>query len=587
MFFHKKTDPKPDKKEPLDQDRIRKIANKTYPGITLFARDVNLPPELAKKYTPGLIIRERAFVDASIRFMGMVTTHRYVILSNHMASLAAFEHGTNWGLHIANTGSHFKVLGTHVHNGKTGIFLLHLPDNDDWKVYRNAEFDLDQKLYQWAVERFVDKADGPAVPELATPQWLDRCAFPLGMDDQGNLFDPNETIPIPDTGAGAPGNVTMAEKLQPVPRPKASTRSRFRGCLLGGAVGDALGYPVEFRSEPAIFQKYGPGGIRTLEQAAESGGLAVISDDTQMALFAANGCLYGKSQKIWGVYPGLDAAWLGYREWLGTQGDKSRMDADGPHLWLYRDRRLHALRAPGNTCLNAIRQSEKGGTMEQPINQSKGCGTVMRAAPYGLFFREDPQNPEQRFVVHMAACDAALTHGHPLAWGSSGWLAGFVFEAVQEFGRQWKCIEECMKSICVPEEMDPEGKLHALIDKAFVLAVRETISDLDAIHMLGEGWVAEEALAIAVFCAVRYQNDFAAAIRAAVNHKGDSDSTGAICGNILGAWLGEEAVEQAFNLEKLELRDVIETIAEDLYRTCGCYPPKPGEDRAWDERYRF
>ena len=78
---------------------------------------------------------------------------------------------------------------------------------------------------------------------------------------------------------------------------------------------------------------------------------------------------------------------------------------------------------------------------------------------------------------------------------------------------------------------------------------------MDGIHQLGEGWVGDEALAIAVFCAVRYQNDFAAGIRAAVNHKGDSDSTGAICGNILGAWLGEEAVEKAFDLKQLELSE--------------------------------
>ena len=89
-----------------------------------------------------------------------------------------------------------------------------------------------------------------------------------------------------------------------------------------------------------------------------------------------------------------------------------------------------------------------------------------------------------------------------------------------------------------------------------------------------------------MFCAVRYQNDFAAGIRAAVNHKGDSDSTGAICGNILGAWLGEEAVEKAFDLKRLELADVTRTIADDLYRLEEGLVPKPGEDRDWDWKYR-
>ena len=112
-----------------------------------------------------------------------------------------------------------------------------------------------------------------------------------------------------------------------------------------------------------------------------------------------------------------------------------------------------------------------------------------------------------------------------------------------------------------------DKKIRNLLDRAVSLALTPSVSDLEGIHRLGEGWVAEEALAIAIFCAVRYQNDFSAAIRAAVNHKGDSDSTGAVCGNILGAWLGKEAVEEAFDLRNLELRDVIEKIADQLFDT--------------------
>lgn len=571
-----------------------RIANKMYPGIALLARDVNLPAAFAAKYVPGLIIKERAFVDASIRFMGMVTTHRYVILSNHMKNISMFEHGTNWGLHTANMESHFKVLGQYTHNGKTGIFLLHLPDDEDWMVYRTAEFDMDKKLYQTAVERFIMKADTPPVPELTTREWLDRCAFPLGMDDYGNLYDPEEATELETDSLkkaaasgkkAVAGQTALTEKPRFFSRPKTDILSRIQGCLLGGAVGDALGYPVEFLFEQVIFQKYGPKGIQTLEQACTPGQAAMISDDTQMALFAANAWVYRKSHwELMGHVSFSDAAWLAYGEWLGTQGDTSRMAQGAPKMWIYRDRRLHALRAPGNTCLNVIRHSKNGGTMEKPINNSKGCGTVMRAAPYGLMMRDDPQELIQRHVVHMAATDAALTHGHPLAWGSSGWLAGCVFEAVREY-MNYQCLEDCIRMVNLPKEMDPDGTLKDLIDKAVMLAGRESVPDLEAIHALGEGWVAEEALAIAVFCAVRYQNNFAEAIRAAVNHKGDSDSTGAICGNILGAWLGKEAVERAFDLEKLELRDVVETMARDLYRT-RFRLPDPGEDVEWDRKYR-
>ena len=121
----------------MTKEQLQAVADKMYPGIALFARDVNLPEELARKYTPGLLIREKAFTDASSRFMGMVTTHRYVILSNHMADLSQFEH-VHWGLHVAQKDSHFKVLGQHTHEGKTGIFLLHLPDDESWRLWQTA-----------------------------------------------------------------------------------------------------------------------------------------------------------------------------------------------------------------------------------------------------------------------------------------------------------------------------------------------------------------------------------------------------------------------------------------------------------------
>lgn len=341
-------------------------------------------------------------------------------------------------------------------------------------------------------------------------------------------------------------------------------RDRVLGCLLGGAVGDALGYPVEFLGEPEILRQYGPAGIKTLAQA---GSPARVSDDAQMTLFAANAWIYGCSGEGWDI----STAWLAYREWLGTQGDESRMGK--PRMWIYGDRRLHARRAPGNTCLSAIRFSDRGGTLENPVNNSKGCGTVMRAAPYGLM----PGSRET--AMERAAADAALTHGHPLAWGSSAWLAACVHALVH--GQGMDGLEE----IRLPRKLDPEGSLQSLVQKAIALA-GEAVPDLEAIHALGEGWVAEEALAIALFCALRHRDDFAAAIRAAVNHKGDSDSTGAICGNILGAFLGAEAVAKAFDLEQLELKDIIQPLSLDLLRTHTSLPA-PGEDTAWDKKYRL
>src|SRR5699024_6849945 len=125
---------------------------------------------------------------------------------------------------------------------------------------------------------------------------------------------------------------------------------------------------------------------------------------------------------------------------------------------------------------------------------------------------------------------------HRLAWTSSSMLAQIIYYIVQKYPEREYGLEQVIPHVNVP---GGDENAYKLLMRAVKLARDPAVSDLDGIHALGEGWVAEEALAIAVFCAVRYQDDFAAAIRAAVNHKGDSDSTGAICGNILGAWLGK------------------------------------------------
>lgn len=505
------------------------IFQSVFPNLQMFARDVNLPEALARKYTPGMLLREKAFIDASERFMGMVTTHRYVILSNHMKNLAPLEQGTNWGLHTAIPNSHFKVLAIHTHKGKTGIFLLHLPDDDGWKFWKNGVFDLEASLTEKAIARFCEKCQSPAVPELTTPAWLNRCTFPIGMDDTGNFWpleeDSNDLL----------------------------LRSRVRGCLLGGAVGDALGYPVEFLSEQNIVNRYGVQGIETLTQA---GSPALISDDTQMALYAANALVYARETNC-----GFeDALRLAYDEWLRTQDEPQTLS--GAKLSLSRDKRLHRRRAPGNTCLQSLRLIR--GNKNFPHNNSKGCGSVMRAAPFGLV----PLAGKNEEAYRLAALDATLTHGHHLARESSGALAWLLHQIVFTDPARTKPLDNAILSF--PQDLSPT--LFTLLRKAVILAHEAAISDLDGVHILGKGWVAEEALAIAVFCAVRHQDNFAAALRASVNHNGDSDSTGMICGNLLGAWLGEDAVRKAFDLTNLELCDVVEQTADALLKK----KPGPG-----------
>ena len=124
-----------------------------------------------------------------------------------------------------------------------------------------------------------------------------------------------------------------------------------------------------------------------------------------------------------------------------------------------------------------------------------------------------------------------------------------------------------------------------LIDKAIVLS-KENIDDLEAIRELGQGWVAEETLAIAIYCSLKYSDDFDKAIIASVNHSGDSDSTGAVTGNILGAYLGLKSIPKKY-LDNLELKDVILEIADDLYNDCKISEYGSYHDEIWEQKYIY
>lgn len=324
----------------------------------------------------------------------------------------------------------------------------------------------------------------------------------------------------------------------------------FRGCLVGGAIGDALGRPVEFLKLDEIVQRFGAGGIQDLQLSPA--GKAEITDDTQMNIFTAEGILRAETrgnQK--GICHPPAVVFYAYQRWLLTQGCSKGEDFDWIYDgWLLSIKELYAGRAPGNTCISAL-LSRKQGTMAEPINNSKGCGGVMRVAPVGLFYPKE-------CAFKMAAEFAALTHGHPSGYLSAGALAYLIAQIIE--GQD---IESAVnKTITEIEGYDNhEECTHSLV-KAVKLS-KSSLSDIESISQLGEGWVGEEALGVSTFCALKYQDDFARAITAAVNHAGDSDSTGAITGYILGSYLGLDKIPAKW-VEKIELKKVLIQIADDL-----------------------
>ena len=329
-------------------------------------------------------------------------------------------------------------------------------------------------------------------------------------------------------------------------------RDRFRGCLIGGAAGDALGYAVEFLREDTIFRRYGRKGITEYELA---NGEAQISDDTQMTLFTAEGLMDPDAP---GTTEGIRKAYL---RWLKTQ-EEPYLPNEAPPAGLLSVAGLYSRRAPGTTCMSSLEDGAHG-TVEEPLNNSKGCGGVMRVAPVGLYACD---RWDVRKTARMAAEAAALTHGHILGWMPSAALAQIVQEVSQDDTGIREAVKDALDTAREMWPKTPARTLFAeLIAQALELAEKGG-NDVDAIHLLGEGWVGEEALAIAVYCAVKYADDPDRALIAAVNHSGDSDSTGAVAGNILGAKLGLSGIPEKYT-ERLELKDVILGTADALWES--------------------
>ncbi len=351
--------------------------------------------------------------------------------------------------------------------------------------------------------------------------------------------------------------------------------NQFKGCLIGGAAGDALGYAVEFSPASSIFQKYGEHGITEYELC---NGVAEISDDTQMTLFTATGLLLGTTR---GMTRGIMSDYAhyiaySYRDWYRTQTEPYPLPEEPHYSWLVNLPEMFSSRAPGITCLSALGHGGNG-TMENPLNHSKGCGGIMRVAPVGLYFCDTRHKPEE--IDRIGAAAAALTHGHELGYIPAAMLTHIILKICENGDSILSAVKDAMSAMpALFPKAEHMAALLALIQKAIDLSA-ENLDDLDAIRQLGEGWVAEETLAIAVYCALKYADDFERGIIAAVNHDGDSDSTGAVAGNILGAALGLDGIPQKF-IESLELKDVILEIAEDLH--CGGQITKYG---AWDDRW--
>lgn len=307
-------------------------------------------------------------------------------------------------------------------------------------------------------------------------------------------------------------------------------RDRVLGCLLGGALGDSVGWPVEFSSQDSLDLQF-PSGL------AVPDGPLHPTDDTQMTLFSVAALIdhhaYGTDLQ--------SAAQRAYRGWLRTQTLSE--EPTGRGVWLLDQQVLYQQRGPGTTCLTALRSSA-------PVAESKGCGTTMRTAPAGLAGLADP------FAAGWQL--SAPTHGHPtglVAGAAMAWLCASLMSGASLLDAATQLAGALRHAV-------DGGETSAALSRALSLHQEGLRPSRNDMPLVGAGWVAEEALAVGVFCALNAE-DFKTGVIAAADHSGDSDSTASVCGQLLGVMWGQQALPADW-LAVLELGDIVAQVAEDL-----------------------
>jgi ADP-ribosylglycohydrolase len=277
--------------------------------------------------------------------------------------------------------------------------------------------------------------------------------------------------------------------------------------LFGLALGDALGYPTEFMrlndlpSRPGIRTQYGARGIQ------EPPDPALYTDDTQMTIALTEGLIDA------GLHADLD----------------TQMNAIGDRFVAW-SRSSENNRSPGRTCMRAVSLFANGFSWrDSGIAHSKGCGSAMRVATIGYFFQHD----EAR-LRRVAEASGLITHGHSAAVAATiagAYLVKLALDGVHP--------DEYLRRV-----QTFAGNISDDFDRA-MLKIGHVLtwgSEEQALSHIGEGWIAEEAIALAMYCVMRYPDDYVGAVRRGANTDGDSDSIACIAGGILGARLGLEAI---------------------------------------------
>jgi len=285
---------------------------------------------------------------------------------------------------------------------------------------------------------------------------------------------------------------------------------KYRGCMVGLALGDALGSPVEFKRDPEIIQKQIDKGLPDQ---------ALVSDDTQMTMRVANAILAVKP--LVGV-PESDAMIERYGAKLAAEFVE----------WFQSQKDPKNSRAPGLTCMAACHELASGKYWRVAgIPESRGSGAAMRSAPVGLWFHGDIPN-----IVQYGIATAQPTHLDDVSSCASVGTALLCSVAMSGvpvglWGHELMIVTGGIS-----------GDFSRIINAATAAVGNIPPSKALAVGCIGEGWQGHEAVASAMYCCMSCPNDFRAAVLMAANTVGDSDTIACITGALMGARLGIGAI---------------------------------------------
>ena len=302
---------------------------------------------------------------------------------------------------------------------------------------------------------------------------------------------------------------------------ESARHDAIRGCLLGGAVGDALGAVEE-----------------SIHRRPYS-----ITADTQLTLFTAEGILRANTRNCErGVCDPVAIMRYAYLRWLKTQNGVLP-ENDFPEAldsgWLIQEKQLYVDGSPEKDLISALENSREG---EMVCNHSKDSGAVVRMAPAGLFL-------EPRKAYDHGYSFAKITHGHPIVAASAGAFAMLISELLSG-----KPLEDALDQVMAHLEDQPDaGKTLAALKKARTMKNISKFEDCRS---------AEKVLSAGVFCALKHTWEFSKGVLLAVYL---GNSAGSVAGSIIGVINGRSAIPAQW-ISGLRERRIVSRIADDLWK---------------------